>query len=728
MKEPITKADITAAILLDDDTLVLFGAIDRPLPAMAGVHLDGETEGRFAGRCWTDAEGERWFLGGIRVPGLAQMRPTRVEITEESGDRLVLPRLSNVRTNPAHLIAALKGFQPGALALALDFAVALAASSEGPSDRIGRLLSGLAQEVSQPDGFAELFGRFRDGSLMLQGWARSVKTGPQKLLIEADDLGAYRATAASFARPDLPSDAAGVLAVLTDATPAPGTIRRIHYRAADGWRHMEMFEHRTILPDGVASAHIRDMLGNLQDAEARQQVGRIAASRYDGAETVSKLDIPVRTGLDMALRVPGAGLFVAGWLLDPTRQVRAVTLKGPGVSARLDAEWSRLARRDVTEAFQHDGLFAGRLVPGQDQHGFTAFAAEPAGLPGGLSASLSNGAEFHLELELADDRFAFMPLSCLPPAPEALNRMLALVNLDSPSIDQLIARHVGPMLRAARSRVAEIPATGIHPMGRPVRTPRVSVVMPVTDGRADVDLNIARLAIDPDFAEAELLVVAAAGTHERLGGAVRQAAAFYRLSVTFVAAPEATDAFEAIAAALPHARAERVLMLSPSVLPTGKGWLSALERVSRKSGGPVMVSPTLLYEDHSIRFAGIMAVEGADGTRCFERRFAGYPQDWLKEQDAATVDAAAPECALLPKDALARALASMGAYLGADHKGLDLCLRLRALGGACVWLPRVTLVALDEQPRDAHADRWRRAGALVDRWSFEESWSARVAA
>lgn len=728
MKEPITKADITAAILLDDDTLVLFGAIDRILPATAAVHLDSSVEGRYGGRSWTDAEGERWFLGGIRVGGLAQLRPSRVEIADGYGERLVLPRLSNVRTNPSHLIAALKAFQPGALALALDFAVALESSSanagEATGDRIGRLLTGLVQEVSQPDGFTEVFGRFRDGSLMFQGWARSFKPGAQKLLIEAEGIGAHRATAGSFARPDLPSDAAGVLALLTDPTPAPGSIRRIHYRAADGWRHMEIFEQRTILPEGVAAAHVRDMLGNLHDSEARQAVARIAASRYDGVETVSQLDVPVRMGMDMAVRVPGAGLFVAGWMLDPTQQVRAVTLKGPGVSARLDGEWSRLSRRDVTDAFQKDGMFAGRLLPGQDQHGFTAFAAEPAGLPAGSAV----GADFHLELELANDRFAFLPLSCLPPAPEVLNRMLSLVNLDSPAIDTLIARHVGPMLRAARKRGSELRAAGVHPMGRPVKAPRVSVVLPVTDRREDVDLNIARLAIDPDFADTELLVVASAGTHERLAGAVRQAAAFYRLAVSFIVAPEATDAFEAIAAALPHARAERVLMLSPSVLPTGKGWLSALERVSRKSGGPVMVSPTLLYEDHSIRFAGIMAVEGSDGARTFERRYAGYPQDWLKEQEAATVDAAAPECALLPRDALARALGSMGSYMGSDHKGLDLCLRLRALGGACVWLPRVTLVALDEQPRDAHADRWRRAGAMVDRWSFEDAWSARVAA
>ena len=32
MKDRSTKADITAAVLLDEDTLMLFGAIDQPLP------------------------------------------------------------------------------------------------------------------------------------------------------------------------------------------------------------------------------------------------------------------------------------------------------------------------------------------------------------------------------------------------------------------------------------------------------------------------------------------------------------------------------------------------------------------------------------------------------------------------------------------------------------------------------------------------------------------------
>jgi len=735
MKDRSTKADITAAVLLDEDTLMLFGAIDQPLPADSVVMLDGMIDGRFRGGCWTDAAGERWFLGAIRVAGLAHMRPSRIEIEDAQGKHLLLPRLSNVRTNPAHLVAALREVQPQSLDVALDVAVtllsgpAMGEGEAGEGHRRTRLLSGLAHEASRPDGFAEVLGRFRDGALMVQGWSHGFPAGASLILphvlVEAEELRTHAIAAAPFHRPDLPDDAAGLLTVLEGPVAAPDTIRRIHFRASDGWRHLAIFEHRQLLADGVASAHARDMLGQLQGDAARRGVAAAIAARYNGVETVSQIQAPVRMGLDMAVRVPGAGLFVCGWLLDPTQAVRAVTVKGGGMTARLDADWSRLARKDVSDAFAHDPLFAGRLLPGNDGHGFTAFARESAGI--------AADAEFHLELTLADG-IAFLPLPCQPPTGDSLRRMLGAVNPDSPAIDRVVSTHLGPMLRTAASAKAA-PSSVLHPMGRTLKTPRVSVILPVCDGREDVDLNLARMANDPDFAETEILVVAGAGTHERLAGMVRQAAGFYRLAVGFVAAPTASDPFEAVAAALVHARADRVLLLSPSVLPTERGWLSALERATRKPNAvgsaalaPVMVSPTLLYEDHSVRFAGIVAVEGPGGAVTYERRFAGYPRDWLKEQEASAVDAASADCALLPRELLMRAMADGGRYLGLEPKGLDLCLRVRAAGGSCLWLPKVRLVAVDEQSRNARDPRLERMSALVDDWSFAERWKASIAA
>ena len=55
-------------------------------------------------------------------------------------------------------------------------------------------------------------------------------------------------------------------------------------------------------------------------------------------------------------------------------------------------------------------------------------------------------------------------------------------------------------------------------------------------------------------------------------------------------------------------------------------------------------SPTLLYEDHSIRFAGIQRISAQSAVS----QYAGYSRDWLKGREIATVQAASTDCALIP--------------------------------------------------------------------------------
>ena len=139
-----------------------------------------------------------------------------------------------------------------------------------------------------------------------------------------------------------------------------------------------------------------------------------------------------------------------------------------------------------------------------------------------------------------------------------------------------------------------------------------------------------------------------------------------------------------------------------------------------------MVSPTLLYEDHSIRFAGIMADDAAEAG--FSARYAGYPGDWPKEREPTAVDAATADCALLPKWLLAEAGDFGAGYVGEEYRGLDLCLRLRSAGHPCLWVPAVRLIALEEGPREDPGEPWRHVAALVDRWGFETAWADRSAA
>jgi O-antigen biosynthesis protein len=570
----------------------------------------------------------------------------------------------------------------------------------------------------RPDGFVEVIGRFPDGGLLIQGWATGAVAGATAMVVETGDRTRYAAIVATFRRDDLPPGAAGVLAVLPDVAISPATVRRCHLRLGGAWRRLDVFDGRTLLPDGDATGHLRDMLAMLENVEEdRRTLRRLAAPRFSGHDTVNGSALPVRAAVDLAVRVPGTGIWIAGWLLDPTGRVDGAWLGGPGWSAPLDAAWIRSPRRDVSEGFATDPRFADALAASGDRHGFAAFVPEPPDV--GADAP---DTPVHLALTVADDTILFLPVGCVPPTSERIRRILSSVDPDDPAAEALIARHVAPIVRAAQCAVGG--PTTAHDLGPPLRDPRLSVIVPVVDGREDVDLTLARLSVDAEFAGVEVVVVATAAAHPRLARAVRAAAGFYRMPVRLVLAPQARDAFDAIAAALPHARADRLLVLSTAVVPGASGWLGDLERAAMRSGRPALASPTLLYEDHSVRFAGTVLDEGADPVA----QFVGYPADWLAEGEPRPVAGGSIECALVPKAWLVAVADRIGGrFLAPERKTLDLCLRLGANGGACIWVPSVRLVAVDEAPRTGD-EPWRRSAAIVDRLTFAAARSEHAAA
>jgi O-antigen biosynthesis protein len=489
-------------------------------------------------------------------------------------------------------------------------------------------------------------------------------------------------------------------------------IRRIFYKAAKGWCYLEIFENRTLLNDQSAVPHLRAMLPTLTgEPSVLRTLKRLSNAQYEGFETVSRLEVPVRVGLDTAVRVPGAGTLVTGWVLDPDHHVSAITLKGIGVSARIDLDWCRTNRRDVSEAFAKDAPFAGKIVPGQDAHGFLAFVPESPEAP--------EQCERYLELSLSDDACAFMPVATSKAGAPALRRLLSIINLNDPASETIISRHIGPLVQAAGSASASAePSATVYTMGKALMAPRVSVIIPIADGRDDIDVTLAKLAVDRDFKGTEIVIASGAGAHERLSPSLRRFAEFYDLSIKLVPCPQAHDIYQAMDAGVRHASSDMLLLLSPSVLPTSTGWLSDLEWAYKTSGRTGMVSPTLLYEDFSIRFAGIQQISAQSAVS----QYAGYSRDWLKGRELTTVQAASTDCALLPRAAFLSAGGFSTDFVGTDFKGVDFCLKLRAAGHVCLWLPTVQLIALDEQPREQAQEYWLQTGGLVDRWGFERKW------
>jgi hypothetical protein len=154
--------------------------------------------------------------------------------------------------------------------------------------------------------------------------------------------------------------------------------------------------------------------------------------------------------------------------------------------------------------------------------------------------------------------------------------------------------------------------------------------------------------------------------------------------------------------------------------------LGHLERLLAAAPRAAAISPTLLYEDDSIRFAGTRANNWLlpPDVRSLTS-FAGYSRHWLPsevaEQGAVPVHAVTAECCLLRRPAFRQVGGFSPEFNGSEYRALDLSLKFKSERMLCLWASTIELVAVDEQ--QAEPEYWMRTGALVDRWGFERKWA-----
>ena len=210
---------------------------------------------------------------------------------------------------------------------------------------------------------------------------------------------------------------------------------------------------------------------------------------------------------------------------------------------------------------------------------------------------------------------------------------------------------------------------------------------------------------------------------DQLGPLLRQYADFYGLAGRLLLVPGGVDRFEMLEVGARLAVADLLLLLSPSVLPTRAGWIGGLIdslRYSRKAG---IVSPTLIYEDYSVRFAGGGGETGLAVRSLARPQFAGYARHWLHQRGVTVASAATTDCCLLRRQLFGDVGGFSKDFVGPDLKDLDLSLKIRAAGLDCLWASNLELFAVDEPSFETPNRSWQETGQLVDRWGFNRKWS-----
>lgn len=586
----------------------------------------------------------------------------------------------------------------------------------GTSDpkRMSAALSMLTA-TARTDGFVEVMGVLDTGEIFLQGWSSELPADKSRLIVSHDGLHAVEFFSAKVQREDLGERGYGFVGLLDSGavTIDLECLQRLFFRSQQGWRTLEIYDRRIHLSPMDIPAHVRDALPRATANAETLGLLQKAGARFDGRDTVSSLKEPVRIGMDMVLELPKGGMLVGGWMLDPEHVVKEVVLKAGKNSAKIEDSWTRLSRPDVTAAFQHDPGFGHSVDPHRHDHGFLAFVPELCS---------ANQDPVYFEIKVGDETSAFYPLKPARAASRrALDKVMAVLDPRSAATSMAIESHIGPMIQAFD-----------HPKPRAVETrdfgydessARLCLALGGRRDAEEVLVALSLLALDPEMHSVPILLCVPMELFGRIAAEVQRLARFYGLGVRLVGADGVQDSCDSLEAAVQVTNVETLAFLSAGVLPRGPGWLSVMERTYRKRNGKVLVSPTIVFEDNSICFAGTLLDQRE---RKLVDSFLGYPCDVIRDAEPTEVMAGSTACCIVSRSAFHDIGGFSQSYMSVKEKARDLCLKLKLAGTPSLWLPDVEMIAADGDPVDASLP-WQRLVQHVDRWSFDRRWSLLVA-
>ncbi|QPB19681.1 hypothetical protein ISN39_19375 [Rhizobium sp. 007] len=626
---------------------------------------------------------------------------------EETGARYIFaPRLASAE-EAAALVVESAGSQSAAVLDRLVDALMVG----NVSRRRLLTITALLQSAHASDGFIELIGESHDGATFLQGWSRGMAPGPCRVSVVGNVTPVVAECGiAIFPRPDAPDGASGFVGLLEASQAALALdIEGLVFRGRAGWRYVAVHPRKRIAGPLETPEHIRSILLRTHGAPDVLLSLRAAANSFEGKETVSSLPYPVRMGIDSTFEADGGNLLVSGWLYDPDGHVATVRLRRCDAAARLDERWTRFDRPDVTDSFDDQQHFTPSLWSEQRAHGFIAHAQLPNEDP---------GAPLYFELTLHDSRRAFLPVKpTRVSARLAALRQIGSIDPANCALPAIVDSQIVPFLGQSE-RLTPVIET-ILDAGSFDEENSPPIVIGAGEGEEDISPLLALLALDPETRHTPIMIAMPAERFRRQAARLRELARFYSLSARLVSVKGTGDVHDMLEAGTQALSCETVVSLSASLIPRGTGWYGKLLATAAMLKGSV-VSPVLVYEDHSIRWAGSWIDDG----NCDEPvvgRYTGYPLKAVADMKLTRIAAASLECCVMPRDALLRAGGFSGGYLGAQEKGLDLGLRLSRSGFDSYLLPSVQMWGCDDA---GNGDSPAMAALMeeIDRKIFKSQW------
>jgi hypothetical protein len=705
--DPSQLGEITAAWQVTPEALMVVGWRNEKSAAEGSVahQRAASAKGRFHTATWSlaaDAVVVHHFVAAMQLPVGSAVRPGETLVLHGKGEAsAILARLPARFLDPEAFGVELARLAAGSAVAVTRF---LTQTFSPPATRgnadIRAFMYAFLKRASSPDGCIEIAGSIDEQCVILQGWG--APPAPEtELIAVGPSIERYTYKVASFARPDMRGTASGQVIVLPP-TAARGLAQTEAVVVLDrrGLRWRPMVPDRQLLSQNEAISHLRSVLPVLQcDAATRAMLQANLRPRFDGRFTLHDAGHPVRLAIDLATGAPGAGIYLSGWLYDPAAVVAAVHLRGTlGASVRLDTTWARIARQDVTDAFRGDTTLP-RPEANRDQHGFAAQAATCAATE-----------TFYLDISFNDGECGFAPLT-ITPVDRA--RLLASVDLHKPTGLKIVEDHLAPFFLRLAS---------FHEKGPAIVAPvecsdwSTAIVVPLREATLPRSF-LSQFLRDPLLRGEGVMFVCGENWGESDLAALRTLSAFYNIAPIILRVPDEAGPVSGILTAASACKARRFLLLDPSAVGRSAAWRKELQAALDAADAMTCVSPTVVYEDDSVRFAGTDGIIPASSAPyvTISRRLAGMPLASVAGRDAQPSATVNPACCLIPREVVDNIRQPAIAPASPSMQEAALSLLLRANGASFLWLPTGQIYAADVPESGIH-ENTARVGQMVDGW------------
>lgn len=475
--------------------------------------------------------------------------------------------------------------------------------------------------------------------------------------------------------------------------------------------------------EGLDPAAVASLLQALQrwHAASTDRSAKVAAviedcsALFNGAGPERRAAARLGHGIDAVVPVPGGGVLIRGWLLDPQRRTvgfEAVDCTGRRIP--LPVLWP-IPHAAAAQRWTDAGY------PAPERAGFVGFADGGTDGPWHLDLVLASGLRIALALPPAERdplRARDQLLASLPASAQIDG---AITQAIAPAVERLHAAHMAchPVGSRVQARVK---------IGGGPAAVRASLVIPLYRNLNFLTFQCAAFAADPALADVEIVYVL--DSPEQAGyleGRLRGEHLIYRMPVTMVVHSGNFGFAAAVNTGARVASGRDLVFLNSDVIPEQAGWLDPLLAALQRPGIGA-AAPQLLYLDDSLQFAGLYFDRDADGV-WFNRHIAkGFPRSHPAAGVAREVPALTGACLAVRRAVFEQAGGFDEGYVIGDFEDSDLCLRLRSAGLACWYEPAASLFHVERQSIDRHEAHGKSVATMVNRWRQQQRWGVEIEA